>query len=180
MQALLGYLKTASIPLHDRPSVSDAPVRSVSVGLVNRRQCGYGISAATVLDQLRLTRLLVGVAEDPAIAGEGPSNYTSVCLNVDYPCDLHADAWNAGDSWIVTMGDHVGGHLFIEKDAQEDREVECSIDHADLQVHGCSVDVSRRWYRFQGRQRHCTLPYSGLRVRVVYFSVPLIGVTVLT
>jgi uncharacterized C2H2 Zn-finger protein len=140
--------------------------------MVNRRQCGYGISAATILDQLRLTRLLAGVAEDSAVAGGAPEYYTSVCLNIDFASDLHADAWNAGDSWIVTMGEHAGGHLVLEKDVQEDREMECSIDHAGSQVHGCSVDVSRQWYRFQGRRRHCTLPYSGFRVSVVYFSVP--------
>ena len=75
--------------------------------------------------------------------------FVAIILNIDFASSLHADAWKSGDLWIVTMGDHASEHLFIEKDAQEDREVECSIDHADPQVHGCSVDVSRRWYRFQ-------------------------------
>ena len=69
MQALLDYLQTASIPRSERPNVCSSPVRSLTLGLVSQRSRGYGIAAATTLDQLRLVQLLVGLANDPAIEG---------------------------------------------------------------------------------------------------------------
>ena len=72
MQALLSYLDSASIPAAARPNVSGQPVRSLTLGMVNQRQAGYGISAATTHDQLRLLQLLVTLTHDPYIAGGGP------------------------------------------------------------------------------------------------------------
>ena len=77
-------------------------MRSLTLGMVNQRQAGYGISAATTHDQ----QLLVALTHDPSIAGSGPEAYTSICLNVDFPSALHADAHNAGHSWIVSLGAH--------------------------------------------------------------------------
>ena len=111
MQALLDYLDsdTANIPSQDRPNVSSTPVRSITLGMVNKRQNGYGISAATTVDKLRLLQLLIGVANDSGIAGSAPEWYTSVCLNVDFASKLYTDSHNDGDSWIVTIGEHTGG-----------------------------------------------------------------------
>ena len=173
MQALLDYLKTAAIPRTDRPNVSDQPVQSITLGMVNKRQNGYGISAAATVDKLRVLQLLVDLANDPAIAGSGPECYTSICLNVNFGCALHTDSHNSGDSWIVAIGEHAGGQLFVEKAADEHREEKCSIEHAGSQVEGVSVDVRGHWYRFEGsKRRHMTLPYTGHRVSIVYFCVP--------
>ena len=110
MQGLLAYLDSASIPKSDRANVSASPVPSVTLGMVNQRQSGYGISAATTHDRLRLLQLLVNLSHDPAIAGSPPETYTSICLNVDFACGLHADGNNSHehDSWIVSFGDHEG------------------------------------------------------------------------
>ena len=174
MQALLSYLDSASIPAAARPNVSGQPVRSLTLGMVNQRQAGYGISAATTHDQLRLLQLLVALTHDPYIAGGGPQVYTSICLNVDFASGLHSDANNSDeyDSWIVSLGDHDGGNLWIEKSAVGEREAPCSIEHAGASIMGVAVPVRHRWYHFAGSRRHCTLPYTGFRVSVVYFSVP--------
>jgi len=37
---------------------------------------------------------------------------------------------------------------------------------------GVSIGVNGHWYRFDKSKRHITLPYTGFRVSVVYFSVP--------
>ena len=71
MDALLEYLEIAFIPSTERANVSRIPVRSVTLGMVNLRQHGYGISAATTLGKLRLLKLLVDVARDPKIEGGG-------------------------------------------------------------------------------------------------------------
>ena len=116
MDALLDYVKTASLPLNDRPNVSSAPVRSLTLGMVNKRVSGYGISAATTLDKMRLLQLLVGLTRDTTIAGVAPLVYTSICCNVDFACDLHTDSHNSCDyeSSIVAIGEFSGGELFLE------------------------------------------------------------------
>ena len=78
-----------------------------------------------------------------------------------------------GGSWIVAMGEHEGGKLFVEKDKTESLEEECSIEHGDGQIYGVAAPVKHRWVCFDGTKRHCTLPYTGYRVSVVYFAVPL-------
>ena len=70
MDALLEFLREASVPFAERGNVSHTPVRSVTLGIVNMRQHGYGISAATTLGKLRLLKLLVDVARDPNIEGK--------------------------------------------------------------------------------------------------------------
>ena len=177
MQALLEYLDTASIPSQDRPNVSSTPVRSITLGMVNKRQNGYGISAATTVDKLRLLQLLIGVANDSGIAGNGPECFTSTCLNVDFPCNLHTDSHNSGPSWIVGGGDFNGGSLFVEKDVDDVREEKCSIEHANSQVEGVSVDIKNSWCKFDGSYRHMTLPYDGFRASVIFSLCPSANVT---
>ena len=75
---MLDYLHRASIPHSLRPNVCKSPVRSITIGMVIKRQHGYGIAAATTLDQLRLAQLLVGLANDPAIEGNPHDYYTSI------------------------------------------------------------------------------------------------------
>ena len=173
MQALLDYLQTASIPRSERPNVCSSPVRSLTLGLVSQRNRGYGVAGATTLDQMRLLQLLFGLANDPAIDGTPPDYYTSICLNVDFACDLHTDSHNSGASHIVAFGSHTGGDLFVEKDVDDGRERPCAFQHGNTNVQGISVGVKRHWYRFDGSRRHCTLPYIGFRCSAVYFSVPI-------
>ena len=118
MDALLEYLRSASIPSTERANVSHIPVRSVTLGMVNLRQHGYGISAATTLGKLRLLKLLVNVARDPAIEGNPPEAFTSICLNVDFASAVHTDSHNVGRSWIAAMGEHEGGKLFVERERE--------------------------------------------------------------
>ena len=172
MQKLLEHLRTTSIPFSDRQNVSSLPVRSMTLGMLNKRQAGYGISVATTSDRLRLLQLLIGVANDSGIAGNGPECFTSMCLNVDFASEVHTDSHNSGHSWIVAGGDFNGGGLFVEKDVDERREERSSIEYAGSPIDGVSVDIKNSWYKFDGSNRHCTLPYSGNRVTVVFFSVP--------
>ena len=171
MEALLEYVKTASLPLNDRPNVSSTPVKSLTLGMVNKRADGYGISAATTVDKLRLLQLLIGVANDSEISGNGPECFTSICLNVDFASEVHTDSHNSGSSWIVAGGEYTGGGLFVEKVCADDREEPCSMEHAGSRIDGVSVDIKNSWYKFEGSSRHCTLPYCGHRVSVVFFSV---------
>ncbi len=108
MEALTGYVKAASLPLNSRPHVSNTDVKSLTLGIVNRRAGGYGISAATALDKFRLLQLLVGLTREPAIAGVAPLAYTSICCNADFACELHRDSPKSCDresrTVVVTLG----------------------------------------------------------------------------
>ncbi len=58
MEALTGYVKAAPLPLNSRPNVSNTDVKSLTLGIVNRRAGGYGITAATALHKFRLRTLV--------------------------------------------------------------------------------------------------------------------------
>ena len=171
MQALLDYLQTASIPRSERPNVCDAPVQSTTLGIVNHRSNGYGLSAATAVDKFKLLTLLLQLAADPLIAGCAPHSFTSICLNVNFGCDLHSDKHNERDSWIVRIGDYEGGELFLE--GYTGNGTHCSIEHCGSHVDGESVSIKSQWQRFNGSRRHSTLPYKGYRVSCVFFNSPI-------
>ena len=58
MEALTGYVKAAPLPLNSRPNVNNTDVKSLTLGIVNRRAGGYGITAATALHKFRLRTLV--------------------------------------------------------------------------------------------------------------------------
>ena len=58
MEALMGYVKAASLPFNSRFNVSNTDVKSLTLGIVNRRAGGYGITAATALHKFRLRTLV--------------------------------------------------------------------------------------------------------------------------
>ena len=111
MEALMGYVKAASLPFNSRFNVSNTDVKSLTLGIVNRRAGRYGISAATPLDKFRLLQRLVGLTRESAIAGVAPLAYTSMCCNVDFACELHRDSHKSCDheSRTVAIGDSRAG-----------------------------------------------------------------------
>ena len=62
--------------------------------------------------------------------------------------------------------------MFIERPPDGEREAPCSLEHDGALIEGASVPIKHRWCRFAGSMRHCTLPYTGVRVSVVYFGCP--------
>ena len=58
MEALTGYVEAASLPRNSRTNVSNTDVKSLTLGMANRRAGGYGITAATALPKLRLRTLV--------------------------------------------------------------------------------------------------------------------------
>ena len=130
MDSLLEYARKAPLPSCERHNACDRAIKRIMLGLANKRAGGYGISAATTFDKLRLL-LLVGLASDSEIVGEPPHAYTSICLNVGVACQLHTDSHNAGMSTSVAIGDDLtGGELRFEKEAAPEREAGYIIEHA--------------------------------------------------
>ena len=101
MQALLEYVQTTGspIPPTDRPNVSKTAVRSITLGMVNKRPA-YGIANATTHDNFALLKRVLALVEDTGISGEAPPQFTSICVNVDFGCALHTDRFNEGPSTI--------------------------------------------------------------------------------
>ena len=93
MQALLNPLAAAPLPYNHRPNVSAEPIQSITLGLVNRRQTGYELRAATTISRLQLLKLLVALVDDAASAG---LNRTGACCRT----------WER-----ATMDDGVGGQV---------------------------------------------------------------------
>ncbi len=107
MDELLQYLAGVDLPSSERPNVSERREKTLTVGIVNKRSGGYGISASTTYDNFALLNILTKLPEDASIEGESPPCYTSICLNDDFACLLHRDQHNFGKSWIVATGSYV-------------------------------------------------------------------------
>ena len=76
--------------------------------------------------------------------------FTSIQVNKNYLSALHVDKNNLGPSYIVGIGDYTEGGLWV-------------------QSHG-EVATRHKWQLFDGNVPHCTLPYSGTRYTLIYFS----------
>ena len=175
MQALLEYVQTTGspIPPTDRPNVAKSAVRSITLGMVNQRPA-YGIANATTHDNFALLKTVLALLEDPGISGDAPSQFTSVCVNVDFGCALHTDRFNDGPSTMCALGPFVGGELFVEKTPDQEGEQPHTTEIDGVAHEGVRVDVRDSWYTFDGAALpHMTLPYTGFRLSVVFFSVPV-------
>ena len=113
METLVSHVQEYGIRRTLRSNVSSLPVQSVTLGIVNQRAEGFGISAATYEDKFGLLRLAHAVASDPQLEGEPPICYTSICINYNYASILHVDKYNEGMSQIVAGGDFRGGECFV-------------------------------------------------------------------
>ncbi len=81
---------------------------------------------------------------------DGPEfNFTSITINKNFQCQPHVDKNNVGLSYIIGLGDYVGGELTIE---------------------GKQYDIHNQWLLFDGKQKHWTEPFEGTRYTLVYYS----------
>lgn len=81
--------------------------------------------------------------------------FTSIQVNDCYPCAVHTDKHNLGDSFIVGLGDYQGGALRVWEDGK-------SLD----------IDIKYRPYKFNGSLiRHETAPFTGRRISLVYHTL---------
>jgi len=121
------------------------PYKAMCLGVVDAR-C-YGVLVSThCLDRPRLTKLLTAFAQEH-IPG---FTYTSIQINKNYASALHCDKRNMGDSFIVGVGNYTDGALW---------------------VHGLdAIDCHNRWLSFDGNIPHCTLPFTGTRYSLIYFT----------
>ena len=165
MESLLDFVRGAALPKTVRANVcGEERITSVTMGAVDQRSQGVGVSGATLLHHGYLTKLLHAVAKDASLAGEAPPCYTSICLNVDFRAGPHKDSNNEGRSFIVAGGDYHGGELVVE-------DVGGTL-YDELPARGVEHDIRGRWFAFDGSILHVVRPYVGFRVSVVFFCLP--------
>jgi hypothetical protein len=75
--------------------------------------------------------------------------YTTIQVNKNLECLPHIDKNNVGDSYIIALGDFIGGELTIE---------------------GQNYNIRNRWKRFDGRKAHWVEPFEGERYSLVFFT----------
>ena len=76
--------------------------------------------------------------------------FTTVQVNLNFSGQLHVDGSNRGPTLMLTLGDATGGDLWVHPNAR----------HA----------ARWNWILFDGTRPHCTFPYSGERVTVVFYT----------
>jgi hypothetical protein len=75
--------------------------------------------------------------------------YTTIQINKNVECLPHVDVNNVGPSYIIALGDFVGGELVIE---------------------GAPSPIRNKLKRFDGRKGHWTNPFKGERYTIIYFT----------
>jgi hypothetical protein len=76
--------------------------------------------------------------------------FTSIQLNHNFASALHVDDYNSGPSYIVGLGGYEGGELW-------------TLEHGPLDCH-------HRFCHYDGTEPHATLPFTGERYTLVFFT----------
>lgn len=120
---------------------------SQCLGIVSKRSQAPDLSRQSWLHP-KLHHLLIKFGEmyvKPYIS------YTSIQVNVNYPCKPHKDISNVGDSYIVAFGEYSGGQLCIED---------------------ANYNIERRGLLFNGSEHlHWTRDWTGHRISLVYHTL---------
>jgi hypothetical protein len=120
---------------------------SQCLGIVSKRSQAADLSRQSWLHP-KLHHLLIQFGEKyvkPYIS------YTSVQVNVNYPCKPHKDISNVGNSYIVAFGEYSGGQLCIED---------------------ANYNIERRGLLFNGSEHlHWTRDWTGHRISLVYHTL---------
>ena len=131
------HLSKFNIPINRyRKGVGDG--RSQCFGMVRKRSMAPDLSRNSWMDP-RLHYLLMRFAREHI---EIP--FTSIQVNDNYPCAIHKDKHNVGDSYIVAFGDYTGGELVLGGK-------EHNIRHRPILFNGSQIEhyvkefVGRRW-----------------------------------
>jgi hypothetical protein len=188
MDDLLEYLADhpAAVKASHRPNVASEPVKTTTLGIVNKRSNGFGISNATFDDKFALLRLVHEVAKDPNLDGPPPNFYTSVCLNVNYTVALHVDRNNYGFSSAIAAGSFTGGRLFVAEESGTERFratqpiTSATVDVTEGEILlGKYFCIKNSWLTLDGSTPHGVEPIGPActRISLVFFCVPFDKVT---
>ena len=172
VEAILGGLD--EWPTQARPNVSpdEKAVTGMCLGAVNVLG-GVGMQVSAVSQNFeRLTELVTAWTRE-----ELPGfPFSSLQVNYNYAAKKHVDGNNIGPSYIVSLGDHSGGGLWVA-----DTFVEKATEDGGTVLRGgggeAVVACHRKWSLFDGNSEHMTLPFGppdgggqATRISIVAFS----------
>lgn len=81
---------------------------------------------------------------------------TSIQFNKNYQIAKHVDGNNIGESYILGLGDYIGGELIVYNANDEPTY----------------VDINHKFYKFNGSQfAHETADFVGTRITLVFFKL---------
>ena len=133
-----------------RKNVSKEPTESFALGLINYR--GQKFLGGKVKGPSRYNEKYPELYEILCylIAIAKPNfKYTTIQVNKNVVSAPHVDKNNVGPSYIIALGDFIGGELIIE---------------------GKEYNIKNRWKSFDGTLGHWINPFIGTRYSLVYFT----------
>jgi hypothetical protein len=148
-ESIAAALDSINVPVNvSRTNVKvsdDQVVTGMCIGVVGGRSHGI-ITSKYARQRPNLTESLVKFAKKFAPG----FHFTSIQVNKNYLSAMHVDKNNLGPSFIVGVGDYKDGALWVQPEGD--------------------VDCRHKWVLFDGNIPHCTLPYTGTRYTLIYFS----------
>eukprot|EP00971_Amphidinium_carterae_P132894 2631664-Amphidinium_carterae.1 len=102
------------------------------------------------------------------------SSIQVTCSQANEGLSAHQDAGNFGLSDIIGLGAYEGGQLWVSSSSGHERLPEklqpiherISPNH----LRGTWHDIKRKWLVFDGKAWHCSRPYTGRRISVIFFN----------
>lgn len=119
-----------------------------------------------------LTRLLIAFLRAENLEHQ----FTTIQVNATYASRPLVDNDHLGSSLIVGLGDYEGGELWVHDD---DGDVEFTLRegiksqfdyHAGTTWRGRNQDIRGKLCNFNGKTLHYTLPFTGTRFSLVYYT----------
>eukprot|EP00397_Hematodinium_sp_SG-2012_P033760 GEMP01036121.1.p1 GENE.GEMP01036121.1~~GEMP01036121.1.p1 ORF type:complete len:340 (+),score=75.47 GEMP01036121.1:96-1115(+) len=100
--------------------------------------------------------------------------FTSIQVNASVRAKPHVDKQNKGASRMLCLGEYEGGDTWYH-DGEGDGEYTCekklSKDYdAGTKLRGSTLKTRNRWIHFDGNRLHYTLPFTGERFALIYFT----------
>jgi len=133
-----------------RRNVEDEEVRSLTTGVIPSRREGKICVSEACIQRPALTKLLVefGKRHIP----DRDFRFNAITINEDLETNLHTDRSNLGPSYIIALGDFVGG--------------------GELWAHDRGLlDAKHKFQKFDGNVPHKTMPWkSGGRYVLIYYT----------
>jgi len=98
------------------------------------------------------------------IAGKTDFNWTSITVNSDFASSKHRDSGNEGPSIIQAFGPFSGGELMTWTHDNGKKTI------SDFKDEDATILDARTPQRFDGRKLHGTMPFSGKRTSIVWYT----------
>eukprot|EP00971_Amphidinium_carterae_P314554 6252250-Amphidinium_carterae.1 len=120
-------------------------------------------------------RVILHLAHELAALRPGDARYEpyiSVNVNQNQHLCAHRDLQNWEHSWVLGLGEYLGGEMWIADESRACRHALPLALHGDLPADtlGRLVKVRRKWFRFSGRHWHAVLEAEGYRASLTLFT----------